>query len=398
MESHPVPQNVTSFEFHLIGDMTLKQFGYLGGGVGIAYLVFIIIGSSFPYIAWPIIFVSAGAGVALAFLPIQEQPLDHWLGAFIAAIFKPTQLKFKSDKIQPDSYEFENRLILYLNYLENPVIEVPPVPQVQPQPVPKPTFSDTPIQAQPAVSTPVINPQPTISQPRPAPQPPVNQPVTPPKPAEITKPQVAQVTQPQTTTQPPIKPETLPTPEELKYTVDLAKRAQTIQTQILQTEQQLNQIKINAAQPGSDSKTFLAQFGTLITQLQGLNQQAGDISKQLAVLSKSSLQNQNIVTKAKSIPTLSLTQTPNIINGIVTDANGDYLEDSIVVAHDKQNLPVRALKTNKLGQFIAATPLPEGTYTINVEKDDLFFDTVEINLKGEVLNPIMISARKAGLG
>ncbi|EKD47460.1 MAG: hypothetical protein ACD_66C00049G0001, partial [uncultured bacterium] len=28
MEQHPVPQNVTGFQFKLIGDITLKQFAY----------------------------------------------------------------------------------------------------------------------------------------------------------------------------------------------------------------------------------------------------------------------------------------------------------------------------------------------------------------------------------
>ena len=39
MDQHPVPRNISSFEFHLIGDMTLKQFAYLAGGVFIAYLL-----------------------------------------------------------------------------------------------------------------------------------------------------------------------------------------------------------------------------------------------------------------------------------------------------------------------------------------------------------------------
>ena len=33
METHPVPQNISSYEFRLVGDMTLKQFLYLAGGI-----------------------------------------------------------------------------------------------------------------------------------------------------------------------------------------------------------------------------------------------------------------------------------------------------------------------------------------------------------------------------
>ena len=40
MQQHPVPRNVTGFQFKLVGDMTLKQFGYLAGGVVMGYIAF----------------------------------------------------------------------------------------------------------------------------------------------------------------------------------------------------------------------------------------------------------------------------------------------------------------------------------------------------------------------
>ena len=80
--------------------------------------------------------------------------------------------------------------------------------------------------------------------------------------------------------------------------------------------------------------------------------------------------------------------------GIVTDSLGNYIEGAIVVAHDRQGLPVRALKSNKLGQFVAATPLPNGEYTIMVEKDNLLFDKIGIDLKNEVLPPMLVAAKK----
>ena len=74
---------------------------------------------------------------------------------------------------------------------------------------------------------------------------------------------------------------------------------------------------------------------------------------------------------------------------------GNYVEGAILVTHDKQGLPVRALKTNKLGQFIAATPLSNGVYIISVEKDNLLFDNIEIELREKVIEPLLISAKKA---
>ncbi len=96
MEAHPIPQNVTSFEFHLIGDMTLKQFGYLSTGIVLAYLIFIFFVTTIPFIAWPLIVLLSGFGTLFAFVPIQERPLDYWVVAFVRAILRPTKIQFKS--------------------------------------------------------------------------------------------------------------------------------------------------------------------------------------------------------------------------------------------------------------------------------------------------------------
>ncbi len=113
-QAHPIPQNVTNFEFHLVGDMTLKQFAYLAGGVGFAFLIFTTLSTVQPLIAWPIIIISSLLGVAFAFLPIQERPLDHWVGAFFRAIFQPTSLKYSSKILNVSDPLFSKRLNHYL--------------------------------------------------------------------------------------------------------------------------------------------------------------------------------------------------------------------------------------------------------------------------------------------
>jgi len=88
-----------------------------------------------------------------------------------------------------------------------------------------------------------------------------------------------------------------------------------------------------------------------------------------------------------------LTSFPNVINGVVEE-DGDFLEGVIVIIHNKDNIPVRALKTNKLGQFSGATPLPSGVYTVTLEKEDYKFDTLQITLTGEILSPLKLKPRK----
>lgn len=88
MEQHPVPQHISSYQFRLVGDMTLKQFFQLAGGVLVSLLFY----SSplHPLIKWPLVIFFAILGVALAFLPFQERPLEHWIAAFFKSIYSPT--------------------------------------------------------------------------------------------------------------------------------------------------------------------------------------------------------------------------------------------------------------------------------------------------------------------
>jgi hypothetical protein len=113
-QAHPIPQNVTNFEFHLVGDMTLKQFGYLALGLGVAFITFIGLASPFPFVAYPIILISAATGAAFAFVPIQERPLDHWVAAFFKAIFQPTKLTYQSKILKKEDPFFSKRLALYI--------------------------------------------------------------------------------------------------------------------------------------------------------------------------------------------------------------------------------------------------------------------------------------------
>jgi hypothetical protein len=92
----------------------------------------------------------------------------------------------------------------------------------------------------------------------------------------------------------------------------------------------------------------------------------------------------------KMAPTL--TSTPNVINGIVKDATGYLLPNVIIVVKDPGGEPVRALKTNKIGQFAISTPLPNGTYTIELEAEGRTFDIVEVDLEGRLLPPLEVRA------
>src|SRR5260221_3844533 len=106
-EQHPVPQNISSYQFHLVGDMTLKQFLELAAGVVVGIIFY---ATGLPsLIKWPLIFLSAGFGAALAFIPFEERPLEQWIFAFFRSIYSPTLfhwekqsgVKYFQDENQP---------------------------------------------------------------------------------------------------------------------------------------------------------------------------------------------------------------------------------------------------------------------------------------------------------
>ena len=73
--------------------MTLKQFFQLAGGIVAGFFFY-----SLPILAivkWPFAIVSVILGIALAFLPLEERPLERWIFAFFKAIYSPSIFTWK---------------------------------------------------------------------------------------------------------------------------------------------------------------------------------------------------------------------------------------------------------------------------------------------------------------
>ena len=104
MDQHPVPRQITTFEFKLVGFLTIKQF--------IIVLVFILLGLA-TYAVFPIPILNVltgiivgGIGVAIAFIPINDRPMEVWIKNLIKRLFSPTQYLYK--KSNPPIYFFDN--------------------------------------------------------------------------------------------------------------------------------------------------------------------------------------------------------------------------------------------------------------------------------------------------
>jgi len=53
---------------------------------------------------------------------------------------------------------------------------------------------------------------------------------------------------------------------------------------------------------------------------------------------------------------------------------------------------VRALKSNKLGQFFIVTPLADGIYRIRAEHETAQFAVIKLEAKDEVIPPLKVQA------
>ena len=414
MEQHPIPRNVSGYEFHLVGDMTLKQFGYLSGGLVLAYFLFKM---PFPAIInIPLAAISALAGLAFAFLPIQDRPLDRWLMAFIKSIYSPTQYLWHKNNPPPDillhayavhpsvmskehiinnqiakeklaqylaampptldatinlrEKNYINHTLALFNSLNTPFVKTPsPAPLNPPPPVPAPS---KPIDEKDKIAFSKANPLPA----KPAPVKPVS-----------TGDSTAKAAPPPSQT----SESTTEKEEELKKQARQLEQSLSQNTitkeKFLELERKLNDL--------------LSEKERLTEEVTSLRRKGADRVVAVKPVEVKSVDTRPTVKKldlagAKNTAGMpSVPQTPNIILGVIRDNFSHLLPNIIVSVKDLTGMPVRAIKTNKLGQFASATPLQNGEYLIEVEDPQkrYTFDTVEVTLTGQVFMPIEITAK-----
>lgn len=105
MQEHLIPQDITNYRFHLIGELDLIQFseilfGIIGG--------IIIFRTNWPaFIKWPLIITIVSIGLLAAFFPIGDRPLSHWLKIYFAGLFSPTKFYWRKQITIPAFFDFQ---------------------------------------------------------------------------------------------------------------------------------------------------------------------------------------------------------------------------------------------------------------------------------------------------
>ncbi len=391
MENHPIPQDITGFQFKLIGDMTVKQFAYLATGVVIGWIIFIL--PLITIIKIPLAGISILLGVGFAFFPIEGRPMDLMISNFVKALFSPTQFVYQktgghlwllvphlaqSQKQQQAQQEAQTASLSgqalkdYLNALpkrsKNQLDQKEmvffeslanlqansPTPQLQmPQPVTPHAFANQVPQNQPA---PVVKEAETPSEEEEILR----------KEAQILQQQLAQAKAQETmqSGSEEYKQAHLKVLELENLLNDTAKQKQKLEGQIAELQKKLTDEKKDVYTP-SIAKEPKKETQNVRSIPEGLG---------------------------KSIGLPIAPEFPNLVTGIVKDPRGNPLANILVEIKDADSNPVRAFKTNPLGQFASATPINNGTYTIEFEdpKAENKFDIIQFSATGQIILPIEV--------
>lgn len=348
MEQHPIPQNVSSYQFKLVGDMTLKQFFQLAGGFVVALIFYSapIIG----IIKWPFVIVSAILGVALAFLPLEERPLEKWIFAFFRAIYAPTEFMWKKTTTPVKFYQAEPA-----------AVQTPVGPQ---QAAINEYLTATPEGASTAkleggekgfltALTGIVSGLVTSATGGPIQQ------TVPVGTQPLAAPQGQQAPMP-----------TAVAPAEVKKEISIPETAP---------------IRIERAAPAKlvvEEKAPIPQGAQITTQ-----QVAPTIAGEEIVSTKQAIF--SVDAAPPNPPTV-----PNVVVGQVVDQDRRIVEGAIMEIRDSGGRPIRALRSNKVGHFITVTPLEEGRYDVITEKEGYQFVPVTFEASGQIIPPILVQGRR----
>ncbi len=333
MESHPIPQQISSYQFRLVGDMTLKQFFQVAGGAVVAIIIY-----SLPImgiIKWPFVILSALLGIALAFLPLEERPLERWIIAFFKSVYSPTLFSWKKTEKEFNYYQEEatapSENILYpggeaklQEYLKTPSSG---------------SLSGNLEKIESSFLSGITNIFSSI-----IPTTKVGQPATEPQP------------------QAAVLPKPLTAPEQVPIKVAFATNIPKLvveETTLKGSGPQV--ISTTQVSPTSPGQEMVAQRQAQFS----------------------------IDAAPPSPPT-----TPNTLTGQVVDQEKHIVEGAIMEIRDSMGRPVRALKSNKLGHFMVVTPLMGGKYEIITEKDGFNFEPLSFEANGTIIPPIAIYGNK----
>ena len=360
MQQHPIPQNITTYQFRLIGDMTLKQFLELISGVGGAVLVYNT--NLLSPIKLTLIVLFVITGFALAFMPLEERPLDQWLLAFLKSIYNPTNFIWRKSPTPPS----------FFSYTPHPTEHPTDTQEVM----------EAIIQRKRAGLSSFLQ---TL---------PPDHLLTSLEKQEHS--QLSNISELFSTAD--LKAPVASTPVKPATSLNISHTPTTTIHQVSDAPK-AGRSKKNQGKDVPHGNIPTQAVSVEKNVKKSMNKQSGVIKvssapQPITDKRKKQLEHTTVAAQTSSkLPFPSTPSTPNIIVGMVLTPDNKIIENAIIEIRDETQTPVRATKTNKLGQFFSSTPLKNGTYEIEVEKEGFPFDILKLELSGDIIDPIKIQAK-----
>jgi hypothetical protein len=378
MREHPVPQDITNYQFHIIGDMTIKQFAMVLAGVLLAVLIY---ATNLPvFLKWPLIAISVATGAMAAFVPIEEQPIDHWIVVFIRSLYKPTKYYWRREAHIPPAFRFEPSSLTTGSGFEEDVDLTPAkrerikqfMSSIEPERQAT-AYDEWENQYLSYISDSFGSVQVSQQDVREGFQ----------KPAFSTQPRRLG-DDPTAVAAGAIDTEAS---SQAQYTQQKQEAADPNQVaQEIEIPQEQSPEVAQTTPDANDQKS-----SEVINNSQASTQPASDSIQSMQPTPQPQSAATSDVRVNPNLPFPEPPQTPNKLVGMVLTPDNHSITDAIVEIKNAQTGATdRAVKTNKLGQFFISTPLPNGEYVLEMDKDGFQFQPQRLILQGTPVPPLEI--------
>jgi hypothetical protein len=375
MREHPIPQDVVGYRFHIIGNMTLKQFAEIGAGCVVGFLIYTT--NLTAFIKWPFIGLAVAAGAMAAFVPFEERPLDHWIATFFKVLYKPTKFFWKREPHIPDAFLYKpnadqsvltseldlspyrrQRIKDYLTSVQNP-IPLDPFESAEEVHMQSIMSAFNTIRVEETGGEKVAH-RPSL---------------------KVRVRQFKGSATPLFT----VDAQSSAQPEaELQAEVQLQQRQALAATQVAQ-EIEIPELEEVSIEPSIAPEAEATQALNTADDRAYLTPDQVFETTQVAETMLAEDATLNLDLPFPDPPTI-----PNKLVGMILSPANDLINDAIVEIQTVDGRVARAVKSNALGQFFVATPLENGDYTLLVEKDGFAFNPLQISLNGKAVPPIEI--------
>ncbi len=394
MQEHPVPQNITAYEFHLIGSMTIKQFLILLGGGAIGLFFY---STNLPgLIKWPLAVIGVISGIAMAFVPYEERTLDQWFINFIKAIYRPTKFYWRRTPHVPEFFTYSSKVNSQLLYQPdtsplkrdqvNQYLSSLNAPEKQEAADALDLFqSKTDVLSlfsQVDAASNVLPSEDTVARPSLTPR---ARPLGRTQVIFAPSTNVSQASMPAPTSASPAPAALSDQPVGAILSEEREEEKQA-QQQAASHEARVAAMNVISVEPSAVADREIPVQEVVEHQAAQESHYAApqavehEVSGVLPAIFN------------RELPFPSLPTQANLLIGMVHDRSHAIVANAIVEILDNSGNTVRAMKTNSLGQFYISSPLKAGIYTLETEKDGLSFPVYQFEAKDQVLDPIDIQA------